>query len=83
MGVTTLGEFTELVDKATSPLLPAGHDDMVLSLEVCDAIRSKAVAPQRAAQKLLARAVHSNPHVQRRAMAVRCRKLTLSSSICA
>lgn len=63
--------FRELVEKATSPLIPSGHEDMALNLEVCDFIRSKAVTPLKAMQELKTRIEHTNPNVQILALSVR------------
>ncbi|WFD23355.1 Vacuolar protein-sorting-associated protein 27 [Malassezia equina] len=63
--------FRELVEKATSPLIPSGHEDMALNLEVCNCIRSKAVTPRKAMQELKTRIEHTNPNVQILALSVR------------
>lgn len=63
--------FHELVEKATSPLIPSGHEDMALNLEVCDYIRSKAVTPPKAMEELKTRVEHTNPNVQILALGVR------------
>ncbi|KAG9286142.1 hypothetical protein G9A89_010156 [Geosiphon pyriformis] len=57
-------QFDELVDKATSELLPKGQEDLVLSLDVCDQIRSKSVSAKDAMRALKRRIDHSNPNVQ-------------------
>lgn len=64
-------EFTELVERATSELLPAGHEDIALNLEVCDQVRSKAVSPRAAMLALKRRVSHANPNVQLLALGVR------------
>lgn len=55
--------FGELVDKATSELLPAGQEDIVLNLEVCDQVRAKQVPPKQAMQTIKRRISHKNPNV--------------------
>ncbi|WFD26529.1 Vacuolar protein-sorting-associated protein 27 [Malassezia nana] len=56
--------FHELVEKATSPLLPSGHEDISINFEICDMIRSKAVTPHKAMLELKTRVEHTNPNVQ-------------------
>ena len=58
-------------DKATSELQPAGSEDMALSLEICDQIRSKSVVPKDAMRSLKRRLDHKNPNVQLSALSVR------------
>ena len=62
--------LTSPADKATSELLPAGSEDMALSLEICDQIRSKSVPPKDAMRSLKRRFDHKNPNVQLSALSV-------------
>ncbi|CEH12469.1 ubiquitin binding protein [Ceraceosorus bombacis] len=55
--------FAELVDKATSELLPAGQEDISLNLEICDQVRAKQVQPKHAMQVIKRRLGHKNPNV--------------------
>ncbi|KAE8199269.1 hypothetical protein CF336_g1282 [Tilletia laevis] len=55
--------FAELVEKATSELLPPNHEDVALNLEICDQIRAKQVQSKHAAQTIKRRLAHSNPNV--------------------
>ena len=40
--------FADLVERATSALLPAGSEDIALNLDVGDQVRSRAVPPHEA-----------------------------------
>jgi growth factor-regulated tyrosine kinase substrate len=62
--------LTLAADKATSELLPAGSEDMAMSLEICDQIRSKSVPPKDAMRSLKRRLDHKNPNVQLSALSV-------------
>lgn len=59
-----MDRFRALVEQATSPNLPAGHEDIALNLDICDAVRSRQVQPQHAMNVLRARLEHDNPVVQ-------------------
>lgn len=64
--------FAELVEKATSELLPAGQEDIALNLEVCDQVRAKQVPPRQAMQTIKKRLGHKNPNVVLLALGVSC-----------
>lgn len=59
-----MDRFRALVEQATSPNLPAGHEDIALNLDICDEVRSRQVQPQHAINVLRARLEHDNPVVQ-------------------
>ncbi|KAI9246520.1 hypothetical protein BY458DRAFT_527825 [Sporodiniella umbellata] len=53
----------DLVEKATSELLPAGQVDLALHLEISDQIRSKKVTSKDAIRAFKQRLSHKNPNV--------------------
>ncbi|KAF9645026.1 ubiquitin binding protein [Thelephora ganbajun] len=63
-------QLDDAIDKATSELLPAGSEDMALSLEICDQIRSKSVSSKDAMRSLRRRLDHKNPNVQLSALSL-------------
>ena len=68
--VLSKSEFRELVQNATSPLIPSSHEDISAFCEISDEIRAKCVAPQFAIQELKQRLTHTNPNVQIVALSV-------------
>lgn len=56
--------FDALVDEATSELLPGAQEDLVKNMEICDAIKGRAVPCSTAARALRRRLAHYNPNVQ-------------------
>lgn len=56
--------FDEVVEKATSELLPAGQENLVLYLDISDQIRSKKVNAKDAMRSFKRRLAHKNPNVQ-------------------
>lgn len=62
--------FVDLVEKATSELLPAGQEDISLNLEICDQVRAKQVQPKHAMQVIKRRLGHKNPNVAMLALGV-------------
>ncbi|KAH6565121.1 hypothetical protein BASA62_007504 [Batrachochytrium salamandrivorans] len=56
--------FDDLVEKATSEHIPVGTDDLVLSLNIADKIKSKEVPAKTAVLSLKRRINHRNPNVQ-------------------
>lgn len=71
MGLVSRNAFREKVERATSPLLPTGHEDVALNFEICDLVRTKAVPPLRAMQEIKLRVTHTNPNVKLLALGVR------------
>ncbi|ODV88873.1 hypothetical protein CANCADRAFT_19913, partial [Tortispora caseinolytica NRRL Y-17796] len=61
-------KFDEYVEKATAEALPTGEEDIALSLEICDLIRSGTVPPKDAAKAIKQRILHNNPNVQLHAL---------------
>ena len=64
--------FHELVEKATSPLIPSGHEDIYLYFEISDHIRAKDVTPEFAIKELKRRLSHTNPNIQLFGLSVCC-----------
>ncbi|KAF9235859.1 ubiquitin binding protein [Melanogaster broomeanus] len=59
-----VGEHRPRPHKATSELIPSGSEDVALSLEICDQIRSKAAPAKDTMRALRRRLNHKNPNVQ-------------------
>lgn len=66
-----MDRFRALVERATSPDLPAGHEDIAFNLDVCDNMRSRQVLPHQAMTVLRSRLENDNPVVQLLALGVR------------
>ncbi|CED83781.1 Membrane trafficking and cell signaling protein HRS, contains VHS and FYVE domains [Phaffia rhodozyma] len=56
--------FDILVDKATSPSIPIGTQDIVTNLEIADEIRAKTIQPKQAVASLKRKLGDKNPNVQ-------------------
>lgn len=63
--------FDELLEKATSEVLPYGSEVMEVNLEICDLIRGKTVAAATAAKAIKRKINHRNPNVQLLALKVK------------
>lgn len=74
--VVSKSGFRELVEKATSQLIPSGQEDTFLYFEISDSIRAKNVTPQFASNELKQRLTHANPNVQILALSVRGQRLS-------
>lgn len=58
-------QFEELVDKATSELLPPDNDEvLLLGLQCSDLIRARTIEPPLALKSVRKRLSHKNPNVQ-------------------
>lgn len=69
------------IEKATSELLPAGQENLVLNLDISDQIRSKKINAKDAMRSFKRRLAHKNPNVQLATISVSFRIIMYAKQI--
>lgn len=62
--------MTNLIDDATSEMIPNAQSDLAKNMDICDVIRSRNVSARDAVRSLKRRLLNANPNVQLLALGV-------------